>query len=158
MAPPVATAVVQPAAEERYYIASQWRLMWRKFRKHRLAIGGSAILALFYLVAAFAEFFAVDDPFQRNEFVFAPPQRIHFVDAGGAFHLRPFVYGWEKRIDPDTLALIYTEDPERRYPLHLFVRGAPYELWGLFPMDLHLIGVRGEGASAVPAWHREAGS
>ena len=85
MAPPVATAVVQPAAEERYYIASQWRLMWRKFRKHRLAIGGSAILALFYLVAAFAEFFAVDDPFQRNEFVFAPPQRIHFVDAGGAF-------------------------------------------------------------------------
>ena len=147
MAPPVATAVVQPAAEERYYIASQWRLMWRKFRKHRLAIGGSAILALFYLVAAFAEFFAVDDPFQRNEFVFAPPQRIHFVDAGGAFHLRPFVYGWEKRIDPDTLALIYTEDPERRYPLHLFVRGAPYELWGLFPMDLHLIGVRGEGAT-----------
>ena len=147
MAPPVATAVVQPAAEERYYIASQWRLMWRKFRKHRLAIGGSAILALFYLVAAFAEFFAVDDPFQRNEFVFAPPQRIHFVDADGAFHLRPFVYGWEKRIDPDTLALIYTEDPERRYPLHLFVRGAPYELWGLFPMDLHLIGVRGEGAT-----------
>ena len=147
MAPPVATAVVQTAAEERYYIASQWRLMWRKFRKHRLAIGGSAILALFYLVAAFAEFFAVDDPFQRNEFVFAPPQRIHFVDAGGAFHLRPFVYGWEKRIDPDTLALIYTEDPERRYPLHLFVRGAPYELWGLFPMDLHLIGVRGEGAT-----------
>ena len=147
MAPPVATAVVQPAAEERYYIASQWRLMWRKFRKHRLAIGGSAILALFYLVAAFAEFFAVDDPFQRNEFVFAPPQRIHFVDAGGAFHLRPFVYGWEKRIDPDTLALIYTEDPERQYPLHLFVRGAPYELWGLFPMDLHLIGVRGEGAT-----------
>ena len=147
MAPPVATAVVQPAAEERYYIASQWRLMWRKFRKHRLAIGGSAILALFYLVAAFAEFFAVDDPFQRNEFVFAPPQRIHFVDAGGAFHLRPFVYGWEKRIDPDTLALIYTEDQARRYPLHLFVRGAPYELWGLFPMDLHLIGVRGEGAT-----------
>ena len=147
MAPPVATAVVQPAAEERYYIASQWRLMWRKFRKHRLAIGGSAILALFYLVAAFAEFFAVDDPFQRNEFVFAPPQRIHFVDADGAFHLRPFVYGWEKRIDPDTLALIYTEDQARRYPLHLFVRGAPYELWGLFPMDLHLIGVRGEGAT-----------
>ena len=147
MAPPVATAVVQPAAEERYYIASQWRLMWRKFRKHRLAIGGSAVLFMFYLVAAFAEFFAVDDPFQRNEFVFAPPQRIHFVDAGGAFHLRPFVYGWEKRIDPDTLALIYTEDQARRYPLHLFVRGAPYELWGLFPMDLHLIGVRGEGAT-----------
>ena len=147
MAPPVATAVVQPAAEERYYIASQWRLMWRKFRKHRLAIGGSAILALFYLVAAFAEFFAVDDPFQRYEFVFAPPQRIHFVDDAGAFHLRPFVYGWEKRIDPDTLALIYTEDHHRPYPLHLFVRGAPYELWGLIPMDLHLIGVRGEGAA-----------
>ena len=147
MAPPVATAVVQPAAEERYYIASQWRLMWRKFRKHRLAIGGSAVLFMFYLVAAFAEFFAVDDPFQRYEFVFAPPQRIHFVDDAGAFHLRPFVYGWEKRIDPDTLALIYTEDHHRPYPLHLFVRGAPYELWGLIPMDLHLIGVRGEGAA-----------
>ena len=147
MVPPVATVGVQVESEERYYIASQWRLMWRKFRKHRLAIAGSAVLLMFYLVAAFAEFFAVDDPFQRYEFVFAPPQRIHFVDADGAFHLRPFVYGWHKRIDQNTLALIYTEDRERRYPLHLLVRGAPYELWGLFPMDLHLIGVRGEGAA-----------
>ena len=34
----------------------------------------------------------------------------------------------------------YAVDPSRRHPLRLFVRGDPYELWGVIPSDVHLIG------------------
>jgi peptide/nickel transport system permease protein len=135
------------ATEERYFIASQWVLMWRKFRKHKLAMVGTAVLACFYLIAIFCEFFAVVDPFKRHKYVFAPPQRIRFFDEEGKFHLRPFVYGLNRTIDTETLERIFTVDKNRQYPISLFVRGDSYKLWGLFEMDLHFIGVKGEGAS-----------
>ena len=36
------------AYEEKYYLASQWQLMWRKFRKHKLAMGGISVLIVLY--------------------------------------------------------------------------------------------------------------
>ena len=42
--------------------ASQWRLMWLAFRRHRLAVLGLVIVALLYFVAAFAEFLAPFEP------------------------------------------------------------------------------------------------
>ena len=40
--------------ENRYYTASQFQLMWWKFRKHRLALIGTALLAVFVFIALFA--------------------------------------------------------------------------------------------------------
>ena len=130
--------------DERYYTASQSQLVWRRFRRHRLALLGGAILTIFYVAGVgFPEFFATQDLDRRHqESVYAPPQRIHFVDADGVFHVRPFVYALTRSRDPETLRRIYTEDTGTRFPLHLFVRGDPYMLWGLFPSDLHLIGVK----------------
>ena len=55
---------------EDYYVASQWQLMWRKLRRHKLAISAAAILAIFYVTAIFCEFFspyAVGQPlFQKS--------------------------------------------------------------------------------------------
>ena len=123
--------------------ASQWSLMWRKFRRHKLAVVSLYLLGLFYLGAAFSEFVSPQDIARRNnEYVYAPPQRIRFVDEAGSFHLRPFVYGLNKRLDPDTLREIYTVDPTQRFDIYFFVRGDPYQYWGLIPMDLHLFGTR----------------
>ena len=44
--------------DESYYLSSQWQLMWRKFKRHRLATVGLAVLAVLYVSAAFAEFVA----------------------------------------------------------------------------------------------------
>ena len=45
--------------QESYYIASQWRLMWRKFKSHRLAMVGTAIVGFFIVTGTlFCEFFA----------------------------------------------------------------------------------------------------
>jgi peptide/nickel transport system permease protein len=134
-------------AKERYFVASQWQLMWRKFRRHRLAIIGGVMLALLYLVGVvFCEFFSTQDIYQRNkDYIFCSPQAIHFRDRDGRFHLRPFVYGLKAQKDPETLATRYLEDPQRVFPLKFFARGYPYKLWGLVPMDHHLVTVPAEG-------------
>ena len=134
------------AADERQFIASQWQIMYRKLKKHRLAMVGLTVLAAFYFLALFCEFFAVSDPYKRHsQYLYAPPQRIRFVDHEGTFHLRPFVYAYERHINPKSLLMTYTDDTSRRYPLQLFARTDPYKLWGLFESDLHLLGVPEDG-------------
>jgi len=128
--------------DERYYAASQYRLMWQKFRRHRLAIAGSAILVVLYLILGFCEFLSPYEKATRNsELLYAPPQRLRFVHEG-RFHLRPFVYGFTQQRNPNTLALVFRPDPTQKFDLHFFVRGDHYALWGLLPGDLHLFGSR----------------
>ena len=132
------------SAEEKYYMASQWQLMWRKFKKHKLAIFGGTVLAIFYILAIFCEFFSPYDIYKRyTKYIECPPQKIHFFDEDG-FHLRPFVYGVKREIDPKSWRKIYTEDKTKKYPIYFFVRGEKYELWNLFPADIHFFGVKGE--------------
>jgi peptide/nickel transport system permease protein len=127
-------------------------LVWRRFRRSKVALVGGAIIIIFYLVCfAFPEFFA-PYPVEHMHRVYlgAPPQVPRFIDHQGNFHLRPFVYGLERHVDPRTFRRTFREDTDRMYPLYFFVRGEPYRLWGLFPMDLRLFGTaRGaEGGTA----------
>ncbi len=131
--------------EEKIYLASQWQLMWRKLKKHKLALFGATILAIFYIAALFSEFFSTYDIYERYpQYIYCPPQRIHFFDREG-FQLRPFVYGLKKTNDPKSWRRIYTEDKAKKYPIYFFVRGDKYKLWNLFETDIHLLGVK-EGA------------
>jgi len=132
--------------EDSYYMASQWQLVWRKFKRHKLAILSVVIIGLFYFVAIFAEFFTTNDYEQRySQYATAPPQRIHFIDSDGKFHFNPFVYDLNQELDMETLERTYTEDQSVRYPIGFFVRSHPYKLWGLFETDLHLFGVSEPG-------------
>ncbi|MCE2431974.1 MAG: ABC transporter permease [Candidatus Latescibacteria bacterium] len=127
--------------ETEAYAASQWQLMWWKFRKHRMAMAAGMVIVALYVVAVFCEFLA---PYTLNHrqvaYAFAPPQRLNFVSDEGV-HLRPFVYGFKGVRHPETLRKFYIEDREQRYAIRLFVRGAPYRFWGLFETDVHLFGV-----------------
>lgn len=128
--------------DDDYYIASQWQLVWRRFRKHRLALLGIALLTLIYGVAIFAPFFSVEDPHQRNaEFAQMPPQRVHFFAADGSFQIQPFVYKMEQSLDISTLQRNYAEDTSVTYPIRLFVKGYEYSVFGFFTTDVHLFGV-----------------
>ena len=136
----------QASEEERYYLASGWQLMWRKLRRHHLALLGSGILLVLCLLGLFAEFFT---PYSvERRFVDAishAPSRIHFFDDSGRFYLRPFVYGITSTRDTETLELVYEEDPGVRYPMRFFVRGESYRLFGLFAIHIHLFGVEEPG-------------
>lgn len=128
--------------DQKVQVASQWQLIRWRFVKHKLAVVALGVLGVFYLAVAFAEFVAPYDP---EAFIarltLAPPHRIHFFDAEGQFHLRPFVYRQVKQLDKVTFVAAYVEDETTAYPLHLFVQGDPYKLWGLFASDIHLFGI-----------------
>ena len=132
-------------AQERLYLASQWQLIYRKFKQHRLAMVGTVVLAVLYVVSAFAEFISPYDILERSKLRYSPPSRIRVIDDGGRLHLRPFVYGMVKQRDPETWEIGYTEDTSERYPIRLFTVGTSYKLWSLFRMDRHLFGVEEPG-------------
>ncbi|HEY3230208.1 MAG TPA: ABC transporter permease [Roseiflexaceae bacterium] len=126
---------------EQVYVAPQWKLMYWKFRRHRMAVVSVFVLAIFYLAAAFCEFVAPYDPEAfSTRFTAAPPTRVHLIDANGTFR-GPFIYGSKRDRDPVTLRPTFVEDRTVIYPIGLFVRGTPYKLWGLFDANLHLFGI-----------------
>jgi peptide/nickel transport system permease protein len=130
---------------DEFYVASQWKLMWWKFKKHKTAVVCTLIILFLYFIALFCEFVAPYDLHKRDiDHVFAPPQRIHFFD-GQRFHLRPFVYGFELSVNEETLRKTYVEDTDQKYFIRFFVRGDEYEFWSLWKSDLHLFGVEDEG-------------
>ena len=136
---PLAEAKVE---EERIYVASQWQLIWWRFRKHKVALISAVILFFLYMTIIFAEVASPYDPNINNaKYIFAPPQKIHFIGPQSEFHLRPFVYSYTGKMNMETLQVRYTEDRTRLYPIYFFVRGHPYKLWGLFESDIHLVGV-----------------
>jgi peptide/nickel transport system permease protein len=126
--------------EERVFVATQWQLMWWKFRKHKLAVAGAIFLIVLYITAILADFLAPSDPNAFNKlYPYAPPQLPRFVDENG-FHLRPFVYGMSRARDPKTLAVVFEVDKTKQYPISFFVHSYPYKFWGLFETDLHFVG------------------
>ena len=130
---------------ERFFVATPWELMRWRFKKHKLAVVALYILAIMYVLAIFAEFFAPYDPNQRDiRHLYAPPQEIHFVYDGG-FHLRPAVFKLALTIDSVTLAKRYYEVEQSAYPIRFLQRGDSYRMWGMFETNIHLIGVAGGG-------------
>ena len=123
--------------------ASQWRLTWRRFRQHRLAVICGVIILMFYAVAAFAEFFATTDPNRPSAQVsLVPPQTIHWFDNGA---LHPYVNRIERKRDAN-FNLVYTPNLSTKIPLTFFARGFQWKLFGLIPSDRHLIGVEATDA------------
>ena len=97
------------------------------------------VLVLLHAVVLFAGFIAPANPTDQNrDFPFVPPSRLHFVDARGHFHLRPFVYAWISK--PQGL-YEYEESRDREYPLHFLVNGPEYRIAGVFSSRIHLFGV-----------------
>lgn len=125
---------------EDYYLASQWTLMGRKLKKHKLAKLSMLILLLLYLGALFADFLA---PYSLDEFDAlykdSAPSKIHFVHEGE--FIGPYIYKLEKNIDRTTFTVTITEDTSEYYKIRFFVHGTEYKILGLIPCDLHLFGV-----------------
>ena len=131
--------------EKKYlsYDAPQWQLIWRRFKKSRVAVLGGVIVLLFYLMAIFADFVAPYNPRERRiGDVAAPPMTIHLLDDGEPRW--PFVYGRNQVKNLVTFERYYENDRARQYAVRIFVRGDRYSFWGLFETDLHLFGISGD--------------
>jgi len=127
--------------EEAYFVASQWRLMWWKFRKHKLATIAGPMLIFLYLCAIFADFLSPTVPTARyTDYKDAPPQLIRIYDREGGLQ-RPFIYDIKRIVDPKTFRRSFVLDTSVKFPVRLLAHGEPYKFLGLFRTDLHLFGV-----------------
>lgn len=122
------------SADEARFAASQWSVIWRRFRRNKAAIIGAIIVLFYYLVALFGNFIAPYSLTTRfTKQLYLPPQRIHFFDEG---KLKPFVYGIESGYD-ESLRRVHKTTDEKIY-LKFFARGDRYGFLGLFESDIHL--------------------
>ena len=125
-------------AQERYYMAPQWKMMWWKFRRHRVAVIAGFALLFSYASILITEFLAPYALAARNtEFIHAPPQRVRLFHEGAL--IGPFVYPLRYHLNMETLRREYTADRTKPQPLRFFCRGDPYRFWGFLPGDLHLV-------------------
>lgn len=125
--------------QEKYYLASQWQLMFRKLIKHKLAVISFVILGILYFGVIFAGFLApqgLED--YSATYSNAPPSKIHFVHEG--VWVGPYVYGYNIEYDEYEMK-IFKEDKTQPHKIKFFVKGSTYKLLGLFKSDIHLFGV-----------------
>ena len=138
-----ASAGAAPAeVESSVSVASQWQLMWWKFRKHRLAMAGGIVTLIIYAIALFVEFLSPSSPgVIRADYTWAPPQRLHFLrQTEEGMRWDPYVNGYKVEIDPEALKRTFVIDEEQVVDIGFFVRGEPYKMWGFWETNLHLVG------------------
>lgn len=125
-------------AQERYYMAPQWKMMWWKFRRHRVAVIAGFALLFSYVSILITEFLAPYAlPTRNTEYIYAPPQRVRLFHDGAL--ISPFVYPLRYHLNMETLRREYSADRTKPQPLRFFCRGDPYRFWGFLPASLHLI-------------------
>jgi peptide/nickel transport system permease protein len=126
------------AAEERISVASNWTLVWWRFRKHKLALISLAILAMLYAIVLCPGFFSTQDP-ERTDArqAFIPIQGLHLFDG---WRFDPWVPGIVGKRNPVTLRMEWTTDTQKKTRVGFLVRGARYNVLGLFSSDVHLLG------------------
>lgn len=123
---------------------SQSQIAWQQFRKHKLALVGSLIIILLALMAIFGPFLAPYglNVYSRSQITrFQPPTPIQWRDPETGAFTRPFVYAYSEELDMETFDTVFAPDTSTKYPLKLFVEGAPYKLLGFIPSNVHLFGV-----------------
>ncbi len=132
----------RPTQEEEVdtiYVAPNWKLVWWRFKKHKLAVASSFVVILIAIVAIAPGFFSTQDPHQSVATeLFIPPQRLHFIDDG---KLQMFVYEVVGKRNPETLRMEWQTGSENKILLRLFAQGYTHEVLGLFETNLHFIGL-----------------
>lgn len=121
---------------------SQGQLIWRRFKRSRMALYGMVVLIILYTGMLFCEFLS---PYLQNkrftDNIFQPPTLPRWVDAEGQFHLRPFIYKYDRKVNRETLEMTYTADTSKMYPIYFFVQGEPYKFLGVISTNIHLFGI-----------------
>ena len=135
--------------DEAFDIAPNWKLVWWRFKKHRLALISAFVLLGIILIALIPDFFSIQDPNKSSaRESFMPPQGISFFHDGSLqVHVKPL----KGKRNKTTLKMEWGVDEKRILPLRFFTGGYEYEVFGLFTTDLHLFGV--EKPSARNSFH-----
>ena len=126
--------------DEAFDVAPNWKLVWWRFKKHRLALVSAFVLLGIILIALFPDFFSIQDPNKSSaRKSFMPPQGISFFHDGSfQVHVKPL----KGKRNKTTLKMEWGVDEKRILPLRFFTSGYEYEVFGLFKTDLHFFGIK----------------
>ena len=134
---PLATEKLTPE-QERFYRASQWKIMWWKFRRHRVAVISAWVLLFFYSSILVSEVISPYNLHSKNSgHIYAPPQGLHLFHEGKL--VGPFVYGFSMTLNTDSMRREFKPDASKVEALRFFCRGDDYKFWDLIDGDFHLI-------------------
>jgi peptide/nickel transport system permease protein len=126
------------AESEQFYRASSWRLMWWKFRRHKVAVASAILLFAFYLMVPFVEVIAPYNQTKRHgDFLYAPPQSLHLFHDGR--FVGPFVYPYKFNFNTETFKRDYVQDRTGPQPIRFICRGDAYDFWGFVRLDIHVV-------------------
>lgn len=132
-----APAAEGAVVEDRIAVASNWKLVWWRFRRHRLALVSAVILAMMYTVVLVPDFFSTQNPEATDaRQAFIPVQGIHLFHDG---KLDPWVPAIAGKRHPVTLRMEWSIDPNKRVPVSFFGRGHRWYVLGLFETNVHLL-------------------
>jgi peptide/nickel transport system permease protein len=110
---------------------SPWQLFWQRLKRRKIALAGGSILIFLYAVALFAGFIA--------------PYNYEHLDTDYSFHppIWPKLRGFHlvvPRYEQGNGVFAYHVVANDTKPLHFFIRGDKYKLFGLIPATVHLFG------------------
>ncbi|MGA1537599.1 MAG: ABC transporter permease [bacterium] len=145
----LSSEVRENVKDEAFDVAPNWKLVWWRFKKHRLALFSAFVLFGIILIALFPDFFSIQDPNKSSaRESFMPPQGISFFHDGSfQVHVKPL----KGKRNPTTLKMEWGVDEKRILPLRFFTSGYEYEVFELFKTDLHFFGI--EKPSARNSFH-----
>ena len=123
--------------QERYYLAGQWKLMWWKLRRHKVAVFCGGLLLFMYVCAMVAELLVPYNVSSRHTaFIYAPPQAVRLFHEGR--FVGPFVYGLNYKLNREALQRTYTVDRSKIQHIRFLCRDDGYSFLGLANLDVRL--------------------
>ena len=124
--------------QEKIYFASQLKLMWWKFKQHRVAVWSGYFLLFLYATVFVSEYLSPWNYQSRHtRHIYAPPQSVHLFHDGE--FVGPFVYPLKRTMNLETGQREYTVKKTKPMPLSFFCSGEKYNWMGLIPADNHLV-------------------
>ena len=122
--------------QERFYLASQWRMMWWRLKRRKIAVASGVILLAMYGSVLICEFLAPYNLHTRDvKSIYAPPQTIKFYHEGE--FVGPFVYGLGFELNLENLKREYQPDRTKVQAIRFFCKGDEYKYFGLIPGRFH---------------------
>ena len=119
--------------------APTWRLIWRRFLSHKLAVIAGVYLVAIYLALPFIDFLAPYAPTERNaDYLYAPPQDVALFHDGDFWG--PAAYPMTARRDLENFRWVYDTDKSNPQPIRFFTTCGPsHHFLGLIESRFRLI-------------------
>ena len=125
--------------DDAFDVAPNWKLVWWRFKKHRLALVSGVVLIIIALIAVFPDFFSTRNPHKTSAMQsFMPVQGIHFFQDG---NFSPHMDKLVGKRNSRTLKMEWKPHETRKIPIGFFVKGYDYRILGVIGTDIHLFGV-----------------